>query len=281
MRRAMDEIRLALIGTGIDRSRAPRLHEAAGRLCGLRVRYALRPLDDASPGALEAAIARCVEDGCTGINITHPFKERAVALVDRPSPEVQRLASLNTVRFAAGGAREGFNTDHSGFMAAYRRAFGDESPGTVGIAGAGGAGRAVAFALAALGARRVRLYDREPARAEALSVALGAAAPGTPVDACACPEAVAEGADGLVNCTPLGMHHVPGSALPPALLAGRRWVFDAVYTPPETEFVRAARAAGARVLGGYELFLYQGIHAFHIFCGADVDEAALRRALEG
>jgi shikimate dehydrogenase len=89
----------------------------------------------------------------------------------------------------------------------------------------------------------------------------------------------AVGADGLVNSTPLGMFGHPGTAIPRHVMAGQRWAFDAVYTPMDTPFLRDAAASGLATMSGYELFFHQGVDAFRIFTGQDVDQPALRRAL--
>ena len=87
-------------------------------------------------------------------------------------------------------------------------------------------------------------------------------------------------ADGIVNCTPVGMVGYPGSPVPAERLGPQRWAFDAVYTPVETLFKQQAEAAGLTVLSGYELFFHQGIEAFRIFTGRVADDpGALRRLL--
>jgi shikimate dehydrogenase len=90
----------------------------------------------------------------------------------------------------------------------------------------------------------------------------------------------ARGADGLVNSTPIGMVGIGGCPFPQAAMAGRRWAFDAVYTPVDTPFMTAAGAAGLNLLSGYELFFYQGVDAFRHFTGTDVAEPPLRAALK-
>lgn len=80
-------------------------------------------------------------------------------------------------------------------------------------------------------------------------------------------------ADGLVNCTPLGMIGYGGNAFKDVQLTGRKWICDAVYTPIETAFLKDGEAAGVEILSGCELFLYQGIHAFQLFTGRQVDPA--------
>jgi shikimate dehydrogenase len=216
--------------------------------------------------------------GFRGVNITYPYKEKVVGQLRIDDQRVRAIRACNTVVF---GGREplGFNTDFSGFIAAFRQTFGNLRPGIVAMAGAGGVGKAIGFALASLGAAELRLFDRDVPKAEALARVLGTTAPVMRVAVAASIAEAASGAEGLVNCTPLGMAGHPGTAIPKPLTAGRRWAFDAVYTPVETEFLQDARAAGLEILSGYELFFHQGIEAFRIFTGRAVDQAKLRAAL--
>ncbi|MEP9386000.1 shikimate dehydrogenase [Mesorhizobium sp. KR9-304] len=268
-------IGLGLIGDNIKPSRAPRLHREAGRLAGLDVSYELL-----IPGELGKDFDRVFEDcrasGMRGLNITYPYKQIAVARAEIDDPLVRRLGAINTVVFEGGRAR-GYNTDHSGFIAAWRAAFGSATPGRAVIVGAGGAGRAVAFGLAALGAGELTIVDTDIARAEALAQALGGLAATVKVRDAA--DAEIRAAEGIVNCTPVGMVGYPGSPIDVSLLGPQRWAFEAVYTPRQTEFSLAAAAAGLDVIGGYELFIHQGLDAFRLFTGRVVDEQALRAAL--
>src|SRR5262249_22615055 len=92
-------------------------------------------------------------------------------------------------------------------------------------------------------------------------------------------DAACDGADALINCTPQGMGGYGGDAFAGIQLQGRRWICDVVYTPIETGFLKRAMDADVEILSGYELFLYQGVHAFKHFTGCDVDASALRREL--
>jgi shikimate dehydrogenase len=270
-------IKLGLIGDNIADSRSPRLHELAGEMIGRRVTY-----DRLVPRALglpfEAVFERARAEGYRGLNVTLPYKERVMALVTVPDERVRRVGACNTVLFEPDGPK-GFNTDWSGFAAGYRRAFGDAPLGPVCMIGAGGVGKAVAFALIDLGMDEIRLVERDLAKAEGLADALREAAPGLAVTVTADAGEGARGASGLINCTPLGMVGYGGTPLAREHMDGAGWAFDAVYTPLETQFLRDAGAAGLRILSGYELYFYQGFHAISLFHGRDVDEAALRRAL--
>lgn len=266
-------LKLGLIGKNIGRSRSPFLHETAGRLCSLPVTYQRFDLADGGDD-FPTALRRCAEQGLVGVNVTHPFKEQAAGAVSIDDPFVRRIGAVNTVRFDAGGWK-GFNTDFSGFIRAYGERFGRTSPGIVAIVGAGGVGKAIAFAMVRLGATEIRIADPDRPRRDRLVEALsgtGVAAPILTADSAA---EIAGGADGLVNCTPLGMVGYPGTAIPATLVDGQRWAFDAVYTPVETTFVQTARAAGLEVMTGFDLFFFQGVDAFGIFCGRTPDTAAL------
>lgn len=269
------DLRLGLIGDDIRASRAPELHRLAGRQAGLVVAY-----DLLIPPVLELTFQETLDSaraaGLAGVNVTRPYKEQAFACVAVDDPAERRIGAVNSIRFGPGGAR-GRNTDHSGFLAAWAERFGDRNPGRAALIGAGGVGRAIGFALVALGAD-IRIADADPARADGLAEALsraGGAARALSV------EAALAGADGVLNCTPLGMDRHPGSPTPPGAFSSASWAFDAVYTPEDTPFSRIAKTAGAAFLPGRELFFHQGFDAFAFFSGAPVrDAAALRRAMK-
>jgi shikimate dehydrogenase len=221
---------------------------------------------------------QCRRSGYRGINVTYPYKEEAVSLLHVNEPGVAAIGACNTVLFEEAGPI-GFNTDHSGFAAAYRATFPDMQPGAVAIAGSGGVGKAIGFALVDLGASTLRMFDRDRSRAETLVKALTRAVSNIELSIAETIEQAVTGADGVVNCTPLGMVGRPGSAIPKSLLGSQRWAFDAVYTPVETEFVKDARNCGLEIMSGYELFLHQGLDAFRLFTGQSVDLAELREML--
>jgi shikimate dehydrogenase len=270
-------IQLGLIGDNIEASRSPHLHRLAGEMCGLDVRYELLVPRELKLD-FDAVFDRARRDGYRGLNITYPYKERVLARVRIDEPIVRSISACNTLVFEAAGA-VGTNTDHSGFLGAFRANFGSVDPGRVAMAGCGGVGKAIGFALARLGANALHLFDTSRAKAAPLAQALAAAYPALQTRVAASVEEACEGADGLVNCTPAGMVGLGGSAFPEMLGGTHSWAFDAVYTPIDTPFLRAACAAGLAIMGGYELLLHQGVDCFRIFTGREVDLVALRRAL--
>lgn len=270
-------IQLGLIGDNIARSQSPRLHRLAGTMRGLDVRY-----DPLIPSVMGLDVAgvfdHCKTEGFRGTNVTYPYKEWVIDQIQVDEPLVKALGACNTVIFETDVPR-GYNTDCSGFAAAFANRFGDANPGRVAMAGAGGVGKAIAFALGQLGATELSVFDRDQAKADALVTAVNQHFRGYTARSTNTLAEAVEGADGVINSTPVGMIGYPGSAFADISIKHCRWAFDAVYTPVETEFLSTALKAGVEVLSGYELFFYQGVHAFRLFTGQSVDEQALRAAL--
>jgi len=267
-----------LIGTGIGPSLSPALHENEGTALGLRYLYRRIDIGDAgltaadTPGLIGSA--RLL--GFDGLNITHPCKQAALSGVSALSPEAEALGAVNTVVFGDGGAI-GHNTDWSGFGRSLRRGLPGAALDHVAVLGAGGAGAAVSYALARLGAARLTLLDADESRAAALAASLAPRFGGQHVGHAPLAELtpVLDRADGLVHATPTGMAGHPGMAVPADALRPELWVADVVYRPLETELVRAARKAGCPTLDGGPMAVFQAAEAFRLFTGVEPDAARM------
>jgi shikimate dehydrogenase len=145
------------------------------------------------------------------------------------------------------------------------------------LVGAGGAGTAVAHALAGLGMRQLRVVDTDTGRAERLAGSVRREGLelviGTPAEL---PRLVTA-ASGLVNATPMGMAAHPGSPVDPTLLRDDLWVADIVYRPLLTELVREASARGCRVLTGAGMAINQAADSFELITGRPADRSAMTR----
>lgn len=272
-----DTLRLGLIGGNITATRSPALHVLCGLASGLNVTYDL--LVPAERGRdFAGLLGQCADLGFTGVNVTYPYKEAAAAEVPAGDPVVAAMGASNTIRFTPQGPRA-FNTDYSGFVAAFRARFGARAPGRVLLLGTGGVGRAVAFGLAALGAGALEVFDTDAARAESLAEALSRhdTMPVSVVGADRLTDL--DGIAGVVNCTPLGMTGRPGCALPEGAKGQPEWSFDAVYTPADTVFRARTEAMGAAFLSGWDLYFHQGLRAFEIFAGRRVADPDWVRAI--
>jgi shikimate dehydrogenase len=254
---------IGLVGSGIEPSLSPALHEAEAAHLGLH--YVYRLLDTDVLGEDVGELLRMVRRlGYDGLNITHPCKQTVI----EHSEDAIKLGAVNSVVFSDGWAI-GHNTDWTGFAAAFAQGLPDAPTHRIVQLGAGGAGAAVAYALLTLGADCLTVVDAVPRRAEELVNRLGdeRAHHATPAEL---PDLLAT-ADGLVNASPIGMAQHPGMPLPGDLLRPHLWVSDIVYRPLETELLIQARALGCRTLDGGGMAVLQAAHALQLFTGRTPD----------
>jgi shikimate dehydrogenase len=269
---------VGLIGTGIQASRTPPMHEREGAEQGLRYIYKLIDLDRLGLGAqaLPELLIAAERMGFDGLNITHPCKQTVIALLHELSDDARALGAVNTV-VLKDGRRIGHNTDWWGFAESFRRGLPGAKLDRVVQLGAGGAGSAVAHAALTLGVGRLTVVDTDAARAE--QVAAGLSARFGAGRAVAGGELAAEvaAADGLINTTPVGMAKYPGLPLPAELLRPSLWVAEIIYFPLETELLRRARALGCRTLNGGGMAVFQAAEAFRLFTGVTPDADRMLR----
>lgn len=261
-------VRAGLIGSGIQLSLSPALHEAEGRALGLWYSYELFDTGTLPCPDLGSLIGEARKSAFAGLNITHPYKKSVIEHLDDLSPDARALGAVNTVVFRDGRAT-GHNTDWYGFQQSLRSSFPDAPLGRVVQLGAGGAGIAVAHALLTEGVRELVLLDISLAAARATAQALQARHPRSAIiaEAIGRAETYVTVADGVVNATPLGMPSHPGTPINPELLSPGAWVHDIVYMPLVTEFLAAARARGCRAVGGERMAVYQAAEALRLITG--------------
>lgn len=262
-----------LIGNPVGHSRSPPMHEAGYAACDIDARYVtFEPAADAGATAVESAATL----GIAGLNVTIPFKQDVLDAVD-PDPLAARIGAVNTIDFGS-DPPSGHNTDATGLIRALEH-HDVALEGRAVVVGAGGAGRAAAFALAAEGAS-VAVANRTAERAADLAEAV-CAAEGTGVATGhglgELPELVPE-ADLLVNATSVGME-ADDSPVPRDCLHADLAVLDAVYTPLETRLLREAAAAGATTVDGAWMLLFQGVDAFERWTGKSAPIDAMNQAL--
>jgi len=269
-----------LIGHGVGPSLTPELHEREAERQGLRYVYKVIDQPDGSVdvGRLKRLLAAAIELGFDGLNITHPVKQAMVPLVDEAAPAVNTIGALNTV-LIRDGRTVGQNTDVTGFRRSFVDGLPDVDRDRVMLVGAGGAGTAVAHALADLDVGRLLVLDPHQGRADALAASLEGRATKVeliPATRDSMAEAVPTSA-GLVNATPIGMAAHPGSPVPAELLRADLWLADIVYRPLDTELLVAAREIGCTVLSGAGMAVHQAADAFELITGRSADRGAMLR----
>jgi shikimate dehydrogenase len=257
--------RLAVLGHPVSHSRSPAMQNAALATLGLED-WSYRAID-AAPEAFEMTVRELAEVGYAGVNVTVPHKEAALALADEASEASQQIGAANTLVFD-GKTIEAHNTDADGLLAALpdppreRRAL---------VLGAGGAARAVLWALLWEGAR-VEVWNRTPERAEAICAELG----GTAVTAPRQSEY-----DLIVNTSAAGLGgEDPFEHLPLARggFSDSQTVVDMVYGERHSRLLKAAEGARAAVVDGLEILVQQGARSLEIWTGKQPDLDVMRRA---
>lgn len=273
---------VGLVGQGVAPSLTPPMHELEGARHGMSYVYRTIEVDpdEAGPSDITRLLWAARRMGYDGLNVTHPVKQAVMPLLDDLAPSASRVGACNTVVFD-GDRTIGHNTDVTGFGSAFDSSFGGTQYRRVVLVGAGGAGSAIATALAERDIDEIVIADVARDRAEQLAAQTAPLTNGTVRGAASSelPQVLAT-ADGVVNATPFGMAAHPGTAFDPALLPAGAWVGDIVYRPTDTALLMAARARGLRTMSGLAMAMGQAADAFEIFTGEPADRAAMTQDLK-
>jgi len=265
-----------LIGAPIAQSASPAMHQRAADALGVRCHYQLIEVAGTDAAGLRALLEGVKNLGFAGVNVTFPYKEAVVPLLDELSDGARAIGAVNTI-VVRQGKLIGHNTDTSGFERAIENLVTTSGRGPGALIGAGGVGKAIAFALANLAVSELSIFDSDSAKAERLAAQLqGRLAVRT---AASVADAM-QRAVGVINGTPVGMLPDRNSPIPAALLHRDVWVADAVYSPLWTPLLIAAKASGAEVMTGRELAIYQAADAFELFTGLKPSTAEMGSAFD-
>jgi shikimate dehydrogenase len=275
---------VGVLGHPVEHSRSPAMHNAAFAALGLDWRYELLPVD---PERFEAFVRALPDRGFVGANVTIPYKLRALELADSATEIARATGAANTLTFGSGGI-EAHNTDVAGFLRALRERVPEAPAGMdATVLGAGGAARAVVFALLREKAARVGVWNRHPERAEELVRQFAPYARGIALEA-------VPGADParmtlLVNATSVGMasnHDESPSSLNESAFkelptsadewGDRLTVVDLVYRQDGTPLARAARSRGLSCVDGFDVLVHQGAESFRLWTGREAPLEAMR-----
>jgi shikimate dehydrogenase len=268
-------------GQPIKHSMSPVLHNAWIQAAGLDAAYVpFAPAADRFETFVDGLRGGAVR----GVNVTIPFKERALALADTASDLARMAGAANLLLFNPDGSVHADNTDGPGLLGAIAtQAPGfDVAAAPVVILGAGGAARGAVAALLLAGAPKVVVVNRTLARAQELADAFGPKVAAAEEDAL--PGLLVE-AGLVVNATSLGLGGGAGPSADLTLTPQTAVVMDMVYKPLRTEFLRRAEAAGRRTVDGLEMLLRQAVPTFAAIYGvapsAEVDVRGLALTLLG
>ena len=275
---------LGVIGHPIAHSLSPPMHNAAfavGRKEAGEAEYVYVAMD-VRPERLPGAVAGLSALGFVGFNVTMPHKEAVLPFVDELDETARLAGAVNTVVVGEGGSLRGLNTDGSGFVEACGEAEVHFSGRRVLVLGAGGAAAAIAVAVLGEGASQLYIANRTARKSGELRAKLSEVAFGAEVLTCSIDElgGVVEEVEVLINATYLGMKEGDPLPFPAGSLSAEKVVCDAVYLAGrETELIRRAREAGARVVPGDRMLLYQGVQAQRVWTGREPNVEAMDGAL--
>jgi 3-dehydroquinate dehydratase / shikimate dehydrogenase len=254
-----------VIGNPIAHSLSPQLQNAgfqARRVDAVYLPFLVRDLRD--------FIDSIEPLGIRGFSVTLPHKQRILRYLDGCDPLAAKIGAVNTVVVRGGGKLYGYNTDYVGVLRSLERRMPLRGSRVL-IVGAGGAARAVAFALAQSGATPC-ITARRPAQAKALALAAGG-------QAVAWQRVRREFFDSVVNATPVGMHPLVGRSPLGARDLNCRLVFDTIYRPRTTRLLQLAAQRGIETVSGVEMFVAQGTAQWEIWTGERAPLEAMRRAV--
>jgi shikimate dehydrogenase len=258
--------RLAVIGHPVAHSRSPAMQNAALAELGLGEEWRYDAID-VSPADFETKVRELAAGEYAGVNVTVPHKEAAMGLADEASEAASAIGAANTLSFAEGEIQAD-NTDAGGLLAALPATPLDARAL---VLGAGGAARAVVWALVGEGAR-VEVWNRTGARAAELCAQLGGRAVAAPSQAAY---------DLIVNTSSVGLGgEDPFAELPLAVdgFAPGQLVVDMVYGAGAGPLLEAAAAAGATTIDGLEILVQQGALSLEIWTGREAPIATMRAA---
>ncbi|MCL0102126.1 shikimate dehydrogenase [Dehalococcoidia bacterium] len=261
---------VGVIGYPISHSISPIFQQAAFDQLGLAIRYERW---ETPPDQLATRISGIRAGDGLGANVTVPHKETVVPLLDNIDELALRIGAVNTI-VNRQGVLSGYNTDARGFIRACHTDGNLELKNKrVLILGAGGAARAVAFGLLDEAVKSLTVCNRTQARAEALAEALIHDAYAAPTEITVLPWGSDSGKpEIIVNTTNIGMaggENSDASPLDPLQMEPGMVVCDLVYNPVETRLIKLAKEAGAQVLTGLPMLIYQGAASFEIWTGRE------------
>ena len=253
-----------VLGTHVEKSLSPVLHNRAFETVGLDAVYV--PLQAEALAPFMQAVPQLE---LSGFSVTRPYKVEILPFLDEVDEVAALCGSVNTVA-VHDGTLQGSTTDGMGILAPLKKRV-DVRGKPVVILGAGGAARAAALALVRRGAH-VTLLARDADKAAAVAATIGCGF-GALADAAGLPFEV------LINATPVGSSDAPlETPVPASLHRAGGVVFDMVYDPLETQFLRDAQAAGATVINGLEMLIAQAVVQFEVWTGRDAPMQEMKSA---
>ena len=266
----------AVIGDPIDHSLSPNIHSAAFRELNLDSSYIGYRIPK---GELEGGVEGLKKIKINGFNVTIPHKIEMMKYLDKMDESCSIIGAVNTV-VNNEGVLKGYNTDMDGFLEPLKKRNITIQNSKVLLIGAGGAARAIVAGIAKEKAASIDIANRTIEKANNLSEfarKLGLSASVKKIESI---DTATENYDIIINATSIGLKDEPS----PISFEGineKTVVYDIVYAPMNTDFIKKAKAKNAIIIYGYEMLLGQAIRAFEIWHEMKAPYNAMKKSLLG
>ena len=264
-----------LVGFPIQHSLSPCMHNAAFSALKIKARYKLFELKS---NQFKNFLGGLTKHNIGGFNVTYPYKEEMIKFLSSKSLGVKEIGAVNTVVVDKGGRLKGFNTDYLGFIAHLKEL--KLKPKKVALIGAGGAAKAICFALAKMKINQLCIYDIDKFKSLSLFKKLNSSFPKIKFDVGSRLEDLEIfNKDLLVNASPVGMHQNDPCLVAPGDLHAGLFVYDLIYSPCQTKLISLAKERNLNFSNGLGMLLYQGVFAFKHFSGRTAPVNIMKEAL--
>jgi shikimate dehydrogenase len=266
-----------LLGYPVEHSMSAIMHNLAFNKLNLEYQYRLLPV---KPDNLKTAVELLRNENIIGANVTIPHKISIIPYLDEIDSFAEKIGAVNTIMNKEGKLK-GYNTDGLGAIKALNNSYGDIDKSNVIILGAGGAARAISFSLIGK-VKKLLILNRDIKKASSLASSLKK---NTKVNVCSGGlnkiGKLIHRADILINATSVGMHpNIGFSPMEGIPIPSTVFVFDIIYNPLKTKLLHDAETAGAKILGGVEMLVYQGIESFKIWTGIEPDGSLMMQTVK-
>lgn len=270
--------KLGIVGMPLGHSISPFLHNLAIEKLNVELTYDKWEIEEDKLSMFISSV-KDEDSRILGFNVTIPYKEKIIPLLDEIDPLARKLNAINTVKYE-NGILKGYNTDGMGFLESLIRNQIEYRNKNVLVLGSGGAANGIARYLAEKNVREIDIAARNIEKGTLLSDDIGSSGKMSRlINWNDLETAGISNYDIIVQTTPLGMkNHTPALMFPYEQVTKKNTVIDIVYNPLETEFLRNCKKSGAKSLRGLEMLVYQAYHSFKIWTGLEEDTELMLKA---
>ena len=260
---------LGIIGKSIQYSLSPVIHEYWMKKSQIKGKYNIYDLQEEE---LESFLKNAYKLGIKGLNVTIPYKNKIISLIDDLSNEAKIMGAVNSLIIKSNGTIYGNNTDTEGFLNNLEKNWPHwkQNKQPIVIIGAGGAARAVIYSLLKFNNSEIRLVNRNKSRATNLITDLLKIFPNSNINIYDNHNEAVKDSSFLINASSLGMTGHPDLKIDLKYMKDNATVYDIVYSPLETNLLKQAKKYNYKTIDGLGMLLEQAVPSFNSWFNKDV-----------